>query len=120
MKFCPFIEHLKNIYKCTMWLSFKYSVFMCSTIMVKLTIVGRVRDGLGLAYGPKKYSDRAHYNFLSYEQQAEFILHQISNGALNASYMTIFADHHSFKCNSFLNFIFHLNDHSFFHFYFSS
>ncbi|OMO97867.1 hypothetical protein COLO4_14303 [Corchorus olitorius] len=66
--------------------------------MVKLTIVGRVKDGLPLAQG-KRYvnSEEINDNFQCYKQQAEFILKEISRGALPPSKMTIRLDHHSFK-----------------------
>ncbi|KAK1555539.1 hypothetical protein Q3G72_027854 [Acer saccharum] len=65
--------------------------------MVKLTIVGRVRDGLALAEGPR-YSNQENENFSSfYKQQAEFILKEISIGALSPPKMIIRADHHSFQ-----------------------
>ncbi|KAK4838922.1 hypothetical protein QYF36_017594 [Acer negundo] len=64
--------------------------------MVKLTIVGRVRDGLALAEGPR-YLNQENENFSSfYKQQAEFILKEISTGALSPPKMIIRADHHSF------------------------
>ncbi|KAL5744587.1 hypothetical protein ACOSP7_027462 [Xanthoceras sorbifolium] len=64
--------------------------------MVKLTIVGRVRDGLPLAEGPR-YLNQENDNFSSfYKQQAEFILKEISRGALAPTKMIIRVDHHSF------------------------
>ncbi|KAJ0099156.1 hypothetical protein Patl1_20111 [Pistacia atlantica] len=63
--------------------------------MVNLTIVGRVRDGLALAQGPR-YINQANDNFSFYKQQAEFILKEISRGALAPSKMTIRVDHKSF------------------------
>ena len=71
--------------------------------MVKLTIVGRVRDGLPLAQGPR-YTIEENNNFLFYKQQAEFILKEISKGALAHSKMTIHIDHHCFKYISFISF----------------
>nr|POE68024.1 25.3 kda vesicle transport protein [Quercus suber] len=64
--------------------------------MVKLTMVGRVSDGLPLAQGPR-YTIEENNNFLFYKQQAEFILKEISKGALAHSKMTIHIDHHCFK-----------------------
>ncbi|KAJ6883052.1 25.3 kDa vesicle transport protein isoform X1 [Populus alba x Populus x berolinensis] len=62
--------------------------------MVKITIVGRVIDGLPLAQGPR-YVNGENDNFLCYKQQGEFILKEISRGALVPSMMTIRIDHHS-------------------------
>ncbi|XP_023886877.1 25.3 kDa vesicle transport protein SEC22-1 [Quercus suber] len=64
--------------------------------MVKLTMVGRVSDGLPLAQGPR-YTIEENNNFLFYKQQAEFILKEISKGALAHSKMTIHIDHHCFN-----------------------
>jgi vesicle transport protein SEC22 len=64
--------------------------------MVKITIVGRVIDGLPLAQGPR-YVNEENDNFLCYKQQGEFILKEISRGALIPSMMTIRIDHHSLK-----------------------
>ncbi|KAH9647143.1 Longin domain-containing protein [Citrus sinensis] len=64
--------------------------------MVKMTIVGRVSDGLPLARGPR-YLNQEHDSFSFYKQQAEFILKEISRGALAPSKMTIRVDHHSFQ-----------------------
>ncbi|KAM3682289.1 hypothetical protein ACB098_12G061900 [Castanea mollissima] len=64
--------------------------------MVKLTIVGRVSDGLPLAQGPR-YMIEDYNKFLFYKQQAELILKEISKGALAHSKMTIHIDHHSFN-----------------------
>ncbi|XP_061956552.1 25.3 kDa vesicle transport protein SEC22-1 isoform X2 [Populus nigra] len=64
--------------------------------MVKITIVGRVIDGLPLAQGPR-YVSEENDNFLCYKQQGEFILKEISRGALIPSMMTIRIDHHSLK-----------------------
>ncbi|KAG6754505.1 hypothetical protein POTOM_042545 [Populus tomentosa] len=64
--------------------------------MVKMTIVGRVSDGLPLAQGPR-YVNGENDNFLCYKQQGEFILKEISRGALVPSMMTIRIDHHSLK-----------------------
>ncbi|XVF50811.1 hypothetical protein PTKIN_Ptkin04bG0133400 [Pterospermum kingtungense] len=62
--------------------------------MVKLTIVGRVNDGLPLAQGARYLVDNMSSN---YNQQAEFILKEISGGALPLAKMTIRFDHHSFN-----------------------
>lgn len=59
-----------------------------------MTIVGRVIDGLPLAQGPR-YVNGENDNFLCYKQQGEFILKEISRGALVPSMMTIRIDHHS-------------------------
>ncbi|KAF8380273.1 hypothetical protein HHK36_027756 [Tetracentron sinense] len=64
--------------------------------MVKLTIVGRVDDGLPLAQGPR-YMNEENGNFLYYKQQAEFILREISKGTLLPSKMSIQIDHHCFN-----------------------
>ncbi|KAJ9139893.1 hypothetical protein P3X46_030585 [Hevea brasiliensis] len=64
--------------------------------MVELTIIGRLADGLPLAQGPR-YVHKENDNFIFYRQQAEFILKEISSGALTPSKMTIRIDHHSFN-----------------------
>ncbi|KAL5568037.1 hypothetical protein UlMin_024612 [Ulmus minor] len=65
--------------------------------MVKLTIVGRVSDGLPLAQGPRYLSeDNESTSF--YKQHAEFLLKEISKGALSHSKMIIRLDHHCFNC----------------------
>ncbi|EOY23174.1 hypothetical protein QUC31_008138 [Theobroma cacao] len=64
--------------------------------MVKLTIVGRVNDGLPLAQGAR-YVNTENDNFSYYKQQGEFIIKEISRGALPPSKMTIRVDHHSFN-----------------------
>ncbi|GMN44618.1 hypothetical protein TIFTF001_013815 [Ficus carica] len=63
--------------------------------MVKLTIVGRVNDGLPIAQGPR-YVNEDNEGFSLYKQQGEIILKEISRGALQHSKMTIRVDHHSF------------------------
>ncbi|KAJ6417681.1 hypothetical protein OIU84_001123 [Salix udensis] len=63
--------------------------------MVKITIVGRVMDGLPLAQGPRYVNEENGSSFLCYKQQGEFILKEISRGALIPSKMTIRIDHHS-------------------------
>ncbi|CAL5362246.1 unnamed protein product [Camellia sinensis] len=45
--------------------------------MVKMTIVGRVSDGLPIAQSPR-YVNEEDENFSSYKQQAEFMLKEIS------------------------------------------
>ncbi|KAK8467487.1 hypothetical protein PHAVU_007G069300 [Phaseolus vulgaris] len=64
--------------------------------MVKVTVVGRVSDGLPLAQGLRYMNEE--YGYLScYRQQAEFILQEISRGALTASKMNIIVDHFCFN-----------------------
>ncbi|XP_010667564.2 25.3 kDa vesicle transport protein SEC22-1 [Beta vulgaris subsp. vulgaris] len=67
--------------------------------MVKLTIIGRIRDGMPLTQG-LRYVNEDYNNIPFYKQHAEFILKEISRGslALNPK-MTIRLDHqHSFNC----------------------
>ncbi|ESQ43297.1 hypothetical protein EUTSA_v10015442mg [Eutrema salsugineum] len=64
--------------------------------MVKLTIVGRVEDGLPLAQDQTYVNQQDNASFLFYKQQAEFILKQISKDSLLYPKMTILIDHHSF------------------------
>lgn len=64
--------------------------------MVKLTIVGRANDGLPLAQGLRYVNEENGY-LSRYRQQAEFILQEISQGALTPSMMTILIDHYCFK-----------------------
>ncbi|PIA48318.1 hypothetical protein AQUCO_01400726v1 [Aquilegia coerulea] len=64
--------------------------------MVKLTIVGRVSDGLPLAQGPRYLNDD-YENMLFYKQQGEIILKEISKGALPLPKMCIRIDHHCFS-----------------------
>ncbi|XP_019194996.1 PREDICTED: 25.3 kDa vesicle transport protein [Ipomoea nil] len=65
--------------------------------MVKLTIIGRVSDGLPLAKGPR-YVHEENEIFTTYKQQGEFILKEISRGDLiSSSKMTIRVDHHCFR-----------------------
>lgn len=64
--------------------------------MVKLTLVGRVKDGLPLAEGPT-YMNQENDNLSTYKQQGEFILKEISRGALSTSKMTIFLNSYCFK-----------------------
>ncbi|XP_059629286.1 25.3 kDa vesicle transport protein SEC22-1-like [Cornus florida] len=64
--------------------------------MVKLTIIGRVKDGVALAQGTR-YVNEETDNLSSYKQQGEFILKEISRGSLPPSKMTIRVDHHCFN-----------------------
>lgn len=64
--------------------------------MVKITIVGRASDGLPLAQGLRYVNEENSY-LSFYKQQAEFILQEISKGALSHSMMTILIDHYCFK-----------------------
>ncbi|XP_021730103.1 25.3 kDa vesicle transport protein-like [Chenopodium quinoa] len=66
--------------------------------MVKLTIIGRIRDGMPMSQG-LRYANE-DYNIPYYKQQAEFILKEISRGSLAPNpKMTIRLDHqHSFNC----------------------
>ncbi|CAN4087779.1 unnamed protein product [Withania somnifera] len=66
--------------------------------MVKLTIIGRVSDGMPLAQGPRSHVVHEENDVLAtYKQQAEFILKQVSLQALPSSKMTILVDHHCFN-----------------------
>ncbi|CAI9092204.1 OLC1v1027390C1 [Oldenlandia corymbosa var. corymbosa] len=65
--------------------------------MVKLTIIGRVSDGLPLAQGPRYVNEERNDNFSAYKLQGEFILQEISRGSLPLSNMTIRVDHHCFN-----------------------
>ncbi|KAL0371688.1 UNVERIFIED_CONTAM: vesicle transport protein [Sesamum calycinum] len=69
-------------------------------MMLKLTIVGRVSDGLPLAQGPRYVNEEDADSVSTYKQQGEFLLKEISRGALPCSKMTIFLDHHGFKKKS--------------------
>ncbi|XP_009804097.1 25.3 kDa vesicle transport protein SEC22-1 [Nicotiana tabacum] len=64
--------------------------------MVKLTIIGRVSDGMPLAQCPR-FVQQENDVLLTYKQQAEFILKEISLRALPFSRMTILVDHHCFN-----------------------
>ncbi|CAH2070255.1 unnamed protein product [Thlaspi arvense] len=64
--------------------------------MVKLTIVGRVEDGLPLAQDQTYVNQQDNTSFLFYKQQAELLLKQISKDSLLHPKMTILIDHHSF------------------------
>ncbi|MBA0593667.1 hypothetical protein Gorai_010602, partial [Gossypium raimondii] len=60
--------------------------------MVKLTIVGRVKDGLPLAQEARYMNNEtttSHNLSSNYKQQAEFLLNEISKGALPLPSMTI-------------------------------
>ncbi|CAL5366712.1 unnamed protein product [Camellia sinensis] len=63
--------------------------------MVKMTIVGRVSDGLPIAQSPR-YVNEEDENFSSYKQQAEFMLKEISRtgSSLAPSKVTIRLDLH--------------------------
>ncbi|XP_062076130.1 25.3 kDa vesicle transport protein SEC22-1 [Humulus lupulus] len=61
--------------------------------MVKVTIVGRVREGLPLAQGPRYVNKEENESFSFNKQQGELILKEISRGALPHSKMTIRVDH---------------------------
>ncbi|KAH6783923.1 hypothetical protein C2S52_008882 [Perilla frutescens var. hirtella] len=66
--------------------------------MLKLTIVGRVNDGLPLAQGPRYTNEENNDDDISArKQQAEFLLQEVSRRALPPSKMTIFSDHHCFN-----------------------
>ncbi|KAL4348181.1 hypothetical protein GQ457_17G025070 [Hibiscus cannabinus] len=68
--------------------------------MVKLTLVGRVKDGLPLAQEARYLTNEtttSHNLSSNYKQQAEFLVHEISRGALPLSSMTVRVDHHSFN-----------------------
>lgn len=65
--------------------------------MVKLTIVGRVEDGLPLAHDQTYINQQDNASFLFYKQQAELLLKQISKDSLLHPKMTILLDHHSFQ-----------------------
>ena len=74
--------------------------------MVKITIVGRVSDGLPIAQGPRYILNEENEGFSIYKQQAEIILNEISRGALQHSKMTIRVDHHCFKYLLFIIYLF--------------
>lgn len=65
--------------------------------MVKLTIVGRVEDGLPLSQDQTYVNQQDSASFLFYKQQAESLLKQISKDSLLHPKMTILIDHHSFQ-----------------------
>ncbi|KAI4347536.1 hypothetical protein L6164_008343 [Bauhinia variegata] len=64
--------------------------------MVKLTIIGRVSDGLPLAQGPRFMNEENGY-LSCYKEQAEFILRDISRGSLAPTKMTIRIHHNCFN-----------------------
>ncbi|KAH0702680.1 hypothetical protein KY290_017989 [Solanum tuberosum] len=64
--------------------------------MVKVTIIGRVSDGMPLAQGPRLHEENNDV-LTTYKKQAEFILKEISLHALPSSKMTILVDHHCFN-----------------------
>ncbi|XP_024959513.1 25.3 kDa vesicle transport protein isoform X2 [Cynara cardunculus var. scolymus] len=64
-------------------------------MMVKLTIVGRLNDGLPLSQGPIYANDDDVTTI--FKQHAEFLLHEISTAALPPSATTIFHHHHCFN-----------------------
>ncbi|KAL0317775.1 UNVERIFIED_CONTAM: Vesicle-trafficking protein SEC22b-A [Sesamum angustifolium] len=66
-------------------------------MMLKLTIVGRVSDGLPLAQSPRYVNEEDADSVSTYKQQGEFLLKEISRGALPCSKMTIFLDPHGFN-----------------------
>lgn len=64
--------------------------------MVKLTLVGRLKDGLPVSQAP------AHLNednlvLSSYKYKAELVLKEISRGTLTNPKMTVLIDHHCFQ-----------------------
>lgn len=67
--------------------------------MVKLTMVGRVRDGLPIAQGIR-YVNEENDDVFGYKKQAEFILKEISRGTLSPPKMVILMHHHSFMYSS--------------------
>ncbi|XP_015068238.1 25.3 kDa vesicle transport protein [Solanum pennellii] len=64
--------------------------------MVKVTIIGRVSDGMPLAQGPRLHEENNDV-LTTYKKQAEFILKEISLQALPSNKMTILLDHHCFN-----------------------
>ncbi|KAG5616952.1 hypothetical protein H5410_016776 [Solanum commersonii] len=64
--------------------------------MVKVTIIGRVSDGMPLAQGPRLHEENNDV-LTTYKKQAEFILKEIYLQALPSSKMTILVDHHCFN-----------------------
>ncbi|KAK6794456.1 hypothetical protein RDI58_007909 [Solanum bulbocastanum] len=64
--------------------------------MVKVTIIGRVSDGMPLAQGQRLHEENNDV-LTTYKKQAEFILKEISLQALPSSKMTILVDHHCFN-----------------------
>lgn len=83
--------------------------------MVKLTMVGRVRDGLPIAQGIR-YVNEENDDILGYKKQAEFILKEISRGTISPSKMAILMHHHCFMYHPF-SFLLSFNWVSFFFFF---
>ncbi|KAD5961233.1 hypothetical protein E3N88_12706 [Mikania micrantha] len=63
--------------------------------MVKLTIVGRMHDGLPISQGRPVYDEED--DTIVFKKHAEFLLHEISMAALPPSTTTIFLHHHCFN-----------------------
>ncbi|KAJ0966699.1 hypothetical protein J5N97_023616 [Dioscorea zingiberensis] len=64
--------------------------------MVKLTLIGRLSDGLPLAQTPEYLNEDTEATSV-YKEKGELLLAEISRrGALGNSVMTILIDHHSF------------------------
>ncbi|XP_009395419.2 25.3 kDa vesicle transport protein SEC22-1 [Musa acuminata AAA Group] len=61
--------------------------------MVKLTLVGRLRDGMPLSQTPAHLIEDNDAFLASYRQKAELVLREISAGALTKPKMTILVDH---------------------------
>ncbi|XP_057508720.1 25.3 kDa vesicle transport protein SEC22-1-like isoform X1 [Actinidia eriantha] len=65
--------------------------------MVKMTVVGKVSDGLPRAQGPR-YVNEEDDNFSNYRAKVEFIIKEIArSGLLAPSKMTVRVDHHCFN-----------------------
>lgn len=69
--------------------------------MLKMTMVGRISDGLPLVQAPIRMNEEnstgADISAQTQKQQAEFLLLEISRRALPPSKMTIFLDDLCFK-----------------------
>lgn len=65
--------------------------------MVKLTLVGRLRDGMPLSQTPAHLIEDNEAFLASYRQKAELVLREISAGALTKPKMTILVDHCCFQ-----------------------
>ncbi|XP_073106075.1 25.3 kDa vesicle transport protein SEC22-1 [Elaeis guineensis] len=63
--------------------------------MVKLTLVGRLSDGMPLSQTPTYLTEDNEVSSL-YRQKGELVLKEIAAGALTNSKMTILIDHHCF------------------------
>ncbi|XP_072967475.1 25.3 kDa vesicle transport protein SEC22-1 [Typha angustifolia] len=63
--------------------------------MVKLTLVGRLSDGMPISQTPTYLNEEDGVSSF-YRQQAELVLKEISRGALKYSKMSILIDHHCF------------------------